>query len=37
MVQAIFGLTQVMGMMYSKDKSTIGYDSIAEEKNTKDD
>jgi hypothetical protein len=37
MVQAIFGLTQIMGMMYSKGKSTIGYDFIAEENNTKDD
>jgi hypothetical protein len=37
MVQTIFGLTQIMGMMYSKSKPTIGYDFVVEKKTTKDD
>jgi hypothetical protein len=34
MVQAIFGLIQVMGMMYSKGKPTTKSDSVIEDKNT---
>jgi hypothetical protein len=37
MVQAIFGLIQVMGTMYSKGKPPTSSDSIVEDKNTEDD
>jgi hypothetical protein len=37
MVQAISGLTQVMGMMYSNGKPTTNFDYVVEEKNTEND
>jgi len=37
MVQPIFGLIQIMGMMYSKGKPTTSSDFVIEGKNTKND
>jgi hypothetical protein len=37
MVQAIFGLTQITSMMYSKDKPTISFNSVVEDKNIEND
>jgi hypothetical protein len=37
MVQAIFGLTQIMGIMYSKHKPTTSFDFVVEDKNIEND
>jgi hypothetical protein len=37
MLQTIFGLIQVIGMMFSKGKLVIGSNFVAKDKNIKDD